>query len=205
MFKKMTVLAMALGALAAFALPMSASGAWTHEHKPIVGNKQIALTGQVFFHATGGGIQGGIRCQVTSTAQFYGVGSTTGQIDTFEIDPGSTVTNRCAGTGGLALCQQHQFQPTEVGGTSWTIHTNQTNKTVEITTKLIHAEVTGAFCPFTNLTVTPLTAVGTPDNVNTTSTLTLSGNATVDIPGALPSHIGGTLHIEAPNAGTYGI
>ena len=157
MLRKMTVLAMALGALAALTLPMPASANWTKHHKAIQQNEQVALTGTVGFAATAGGaVQGGIVCQITSQAQGI-AGTTTGVVTTFNPDPDSagTDTNRCAGNGGFALCQLHNLQPTGVTSPGWTIHTNHTGThDVTVTYSDIHSQTTGAFCPAKFLKVT---------------------------------------------------
>jgi len=211
MLKKMTVLAMALGALVAFAVPASASAFWTDEHKAIQQNVQMALTGNIEFKATAGGfVQGGIKCQITSKMQLF-VGQTTGQMDTFEPDSDNagTATNRCIGNGGFAFCQTHNLQPTEL---PWTVHTNQTGTPdIQVTANTIHLQTTGGFCPAKFVAITPATLTGTPDNVETTNTLALHGHTTVHLGQTsppqtqLPSELVGHLLVEDPDENTCGV
>jgi len=198
MFKKITILAMALGALAAFALPMSASAFWTKHHAAITENEQIQLTGQIFFQSSNGGID----CQIQSNVTFE-AGSTTGKATTFERLAGGTDTERCKGTGGLAFCQIHNLEPTELPWIVHTVNSGQATADVEVTFKTIHSQTTGGFCPASTTTVTPGTATFTPDNAQTTKKLTLSGQTKVDVLGEETAQIGGQL--EVAGALTYGI
>ena len=111
------------------------------------GNRQIALTGTVFFHSTQTP-QGGIKMswshrKCNSTVEARQQGRSTRSKSTRETRSQTGAKAQVA----LPSANSTPSQPTEVGGTGWTIHTNQANKTIEITTKLIHAQVTGAFYP----------------------------------------------------------
>ncbi len=201
MFKKMTVLAMAVGIVAAFALPASASAEWKHKGQPLQENKTLSLTGKVKKQA---GATGGYECEIT-TSWILKPG-TTGTVEKWEIDPdgGGTPTNECQGSGALAACQFHN-SVTE--GLPWELHTTAGPPAqITITTAATTITSTGGFCPFQQIITTPGTIHATPDDPNAMKTVTLSGS--------VPGHIGGsqvqtlysgTLHVEPPDAGTYGI
>lgn len=113
--RKITVLAMAVGAVAAFVLPTSASATWRHHGVPIANDIDIPLTGKVRLQGAG---SAAIECQVTSTATFF-AGQTTGQVDTFDVHPADETTN-CVGFGSLAPCQVHNLTPQQ--GNNWQFH-----------------------------------------------------------------------------------
>jgi uncharacterized membrane protein len=190
MFKKITVLAMAIGAVAAFVLPASASAVWTHGHSQVVTqNKTLGLTGQIEFksHAIGGGVV----CQVTSQVDFFG-NSTTGAITTFTPHPTSATAN-CKGQGGLAFCEIHNVTPTglsphPVGAAGWEIHTTGTAQEpdIQITYGEIHSQTSGGFCPTKRVTVTggtitaiPVNTAGVKQNGKTVEAVTVQGTAFV--------------------------
>lgn len=209
MIKKMTVLAMAVGIVAAFALPATASANWKHKGANIVQPVQIGFTGtNVAFQSS----LGGVECQITSRVQFNP--GTTGIAETFVPHPVDATTN-CKGTGGLAFCQIHNVEPTNL---PWTIHTSGATE-IKITSGDIHSTPTGGFCPMEWLTVTPTTVTGIVDD-HKVSTVQLSGSVIVDAQtkgqqsnphlrnGAidqLNAQVSGLLHVESPNAGTYEI
>ena len=113
--KKMTMLAMAVGVVAAFALPASASASWKHHGVAIQSNVQLNVTGNVRFQGTLGGIQ----CQVKSQVTFL-TGQTTGIAHQFVAHPTNETTN-CVGLGGLAPCQVHNLTPQTAA--NWSFHT----------------------------------------------------------------------------------
>jgi len=214
MSKKITVLAMALGVVAAMALPASASAAWKHTNHvtPIAQNVQLGLTSttNVAFQSHAGG--GGLNCQVTSTVDFT-AGTTTGLITTFKPHPTSDTTN-CKGEGLLAGCQVHNLTPTGLAphGTGWVIHTTGTAAapTIQITSGAIDSQITGAFCPGGTVQVTPgtVTATPTPASGITVTGVTLSGTIPVHgsaIPADPAATVKGVLSVESPNSGTYSI
>jgi hypothetical protein len=217
MLKKLTVLAMAIGAVAALVLPATASAVWKHHATNISNDVQLGLTGNVRFQ---GGL-GGIECQVTSRAKFL-AGQTTGTAETFVPHPTSDTTN-CKGLGGLAFCQIHNLTPQ---APNWTFHTSawqthgqqvQHAAAVVITTTTIHSQATGGFCPVntislhagsvgliptnTNGVVDPNTVVKLDLNGTLQATLTTT-NSTVDTEIV---ETRGTVEIESPNSHTYSI
>jgi hypothetical protein len=202
MLKKLTVLAMAVGVVAALALPASASATWKHHATAIQQSVQVGFTGQARFQ---GGL-GGVECQVTSAAQFL-AGQTTGNITSFTPHPTNDTTN-CKGLGGLAFCQIHNVAPTTF---PWVFHTVQSPVSVSVTHGQIHSQATGGFCPVNTLTITAGTVTITPNQPNTASSVTLSGSASVHLTtnnGQVDTEnttVSGSLAIEAPNAATYSI
>ncbi len=222
MFKKITVLAMALGAMAGLALPASASAAWQDHQVPIQQNVQFGLTGNVRFE-TG---LGGAECQFTIRALLQP--GTTGVAETFTPHPTSETAN-CKGLGGYAFCQVHNLTPQ---APNWTIHTGQaatTQVTVDgggqvtitsgashqdilITTQSITSQATGSFCPGSEATITPGTIAAFPNQPNTFSSVQLNGILATDKitnNGQKDSEnviISGTLQIEDPaQRSTYSI
>jgi hypothetical protein len=210
MLKKMTVLAMALGVVAAMLVPATASAAWKHHATTIQQNVQIGLTGQIATISEAGGIS----CQVTIRAKFI-ANQTTGEAETFAPHPTNATTN-CTTSGGLSQCEVEQVQPTNL---PWTFHTTGTaaNPTIQLTVGDIHMELKkkNFFCLFTHITKTAGTATltPTPGNGNTVTALTLSGNTQGHLYSNTPEPVGqtvgltfgGTLNIESPNSGTYSL
>jgi hypothetical protein len=222
MLRKMTVLAMAIGVVAAFALPASASASWKHHGVAIQVDKDISLTGKF---RTQAGI-GGIECQVTTTVTFF-AGQTTGIIDTFDVHPQDETTD-CKGLGGLAPCQIHNLTPQQ--NTNWSFHTEawqtvtavqgqQTTfgathqKALVITPQTLQYQMTGGiFCLVKkvqyHLNKIGLTEEG-PGDGNTITNLDVNGSAlstTETNSGALDQEetlIQGTLQVEPPNQNTY--
>jgi hypothetical protein len=200
MLKKMTVLAMAVGALAAMVLPASASANWKHHNTNISEAAQIGLTGNVRFQ----GPIGGVECQITSRAKFNP--GTTGVAETFVPHPTSDTTN-CKGTGGLSPCQIHGVTPQ---APNWVFHTTATSA-ISLTTTDITSTLTGGFCLVKHINLTGGTVTLTPNATNTISSATESGNLQAHIQttsGAIDTQgvaTSGTLTIESPNANTYSI
>jgi hypothetical protein len=231
MLKKITVLAMAVGVVAAFALPASASAAWKQNHQqPIPDNKTLGLTGTVAFH----GKVGAVQCQITSTTTLF-ANQTTGQADTFQIHPAGpeAETKNCKGLGGLAFCQIHNITPQVP---NWQVHTeawqttqlvnhangtqttvagvqDATAATVTLGGQVITSQATGGFCPLQHISLTGAT-VGftcTPTNCTNVTALDLNGVllAHFTTPGGVQHtedvQVTGELQIEAPNSGVYSI
>jgi hypothetical protein len=175
MLKKMTVLAMAVGVVAALALPATASATWKQGHEtPLAANETINFTGNAAFTSS----LGGVTCQVTSETQFI-AGQTSGEVETFDVHPQDETTN-CKGTGGLSPCQVHDVTPQT--GLNWGFHTTQTagppvtqHNTVQITTQSLQSTLTGAFCLVKHINLTPGSVTATPNQPTTVTSLTLSG------------------------------
>jgi hypothetical protein len=210
MLKKMAMAAMALGVVAAMALPGTASAAWKHHDTAIQNDAHIGLTGQVGFQS---GL-GGIACQITSTVTFF-AGQTTGAADTFDPHPTNATTD-CVGSGGLSQCQVETVQPTNL---AWTLHTTGTAQapTIQLTFGDIHFDLIkkNLFCPYEHSTWTAgsLILTPTPANGNTVTSFSVSGSTqahlysdTANPQGTTAAlTLSGTLNVEAPNIGTYSI
>jgi hypothetical protein len=227
MLKKITVLAMAVGVVAALALPASAAADWEHHEVPIQTDVQLGLTGKVRFQ---GGL-GGVECQITSRAKFLAF-QTTGTAETFAAHPTGDTAN-CVGLGGLAFCQIHNLTPQQTN--NWTFHTaawqtvtqvhsnGQTTfgethqRAAVVTAQTLESQLTGGFCPVKKVVLhpnsvalteeeQPTTTVGdgktvTNLDVNGTATATLETNS-----GALDQEetlVQGTVQVESPNQNTY--
>ncbi len=191
MLKKITMLVLAFGALAA--LPSVAMGAWTDKTAAVESKAEVGFTGQAKFS---GGL-GSIECQTTSTTTL--LPGTTGEVKTFHVD--GSPTEKCKTGGFLAGCQVHSVSAT---GLPWVAHS--TGTAIDITVGEIHNSVTGGFCPVSSVTVTGGTAEITPDNAHGASSGTLSGSVTVDATGEPSvSTVSGTQNVLAPSIGTYGI
>ncbi len=204
MLKRLAVLAMAIGVMAAFALPASATANWKHHNTETQQDVQIGLTGQVKF-ATG---FGEAECQFKAQAKFFAA-QTTGVLETFIPHPTDSTTN-CKGYGAYAPCQTHNLTPQVP---NWTIHTGSSggNAVILITTQALTATPTGAFCPGKHILFTGGTIVATPNQANTFSSLALSGTLLTHKQtnsGELDTEnvtISGLLNVVAPNASTYSL
>jgi len=201
MFKKITVLAMALGALAAFALPVAATADWQHGGVNIKETKQVTIQGTDLRFTSQ---LGGVQCKTQTVADFE-VG-TTGKITTFEAEGGNAnTTASCNGTGGLAFCQIHAFAATSL---PWVLHTTGSTPSAQITvtTGQIHTQATGGFCPASNVTLEPGTVHFTvaSGEQGAVSTAQLDGTLQGNIDGQLVTTTdSGTVHVSP--AGTYGL
>ncbi|HEX5929593.1 MAG TPA: hypothetical protein VFY48_09385 [Solirubrobacterales bacterium] len=200
MSKKITVLAVALAALAAFALPTPAAASWKHHNTAIAADVQLKLLGQARFQ----GESGGLECQAEAPITLE-AGTTTATVGSFF--PAAETTS-CKGLGGLAFCQYHEVVSTEL---PWAAHTRESPVRVEITQKAVHGNLTGGFCPIKQFTVTAGVLTATPNQANTLSSLQLSSQADVHLQangGTVSTElttISGTMTVQSPNANTYSI
>ncbi len=205
MLKKLMMLAVALAALAAVALPVSAMAQWTDNTSPITTPKTIEFTGtNVKFSS---GFAGSIECE--TTAQVILHPGTTGTVTMF--DPDGVVTDVCKAGGALANCQVHEVQATGYKGGSltaepWDLHTN--TQDITITTGDIHTTVTGQFCAVGSgsITVTGGDVTAHVDDPHKISTIQITGTLQTDSAlGKFATTISGTQHVKAPNNGTFGL
>ncbi|HEX5928919.1 MAG TPA: hypothetical protein VFY48_05965 [Solirubrobacterales bacterium] len=202
MLKKITVLAVAVGVVAALALPATASATWKHHSTDIAQDVQFNLTGQARFE-TG---FGGAECQVAIKVKLY-AGQTTGVVETWGPHPTNETTN-CKGLSGAAFCQAHDFTPL---APNWPVHTSE--GAIKITTQNITSQPTGGFCPVNQLTLTPGTVTATPNQPNTFSSFSLSGNLVThkrttgngETETGPETQISGTVSVTSPNSSTYSI
>ena len=218
MFKKMIVLATAVGVVAVLALPASVSASWEHEGQTIQQDVQFSLTGKVRFD-TGNGSG---ECQMTAQIKLFAT-QTTGALEVLKPHPTSATAN-CFGIGGYAFCQTHNMTPQEF---PWTIHTSQvetTSVTIDgpetgdvtvkgtgvfhdgfvITTKALSFTPAGTFCPGKQILFTEGTIAAIPDKANEFSSVQLNGTVVahkqLNGGGVLTENvkITGTLQIEDP-------
>jgi hypothetical protein len=192
MLKKMMLLAVAAAAIAAFAVPASASasGMFFDEGEAITEPIEEEFTGPISF-LTG---LGGFSCQSHPVLELDTNGGTV-------LDLGIT-TSTCAGSGALAGCTLANDKLDEP-----LPNVTPTAATIDIE-GLVLTNTYGGTCPLsgTNSTLTFNTSplVATPNNPAAISTLTISGAGTVDTAlGALSATASGSL--EAGNPGTIGL
>jgi hypothetical protein len=185
MLKKLTLLAMSVAALIAFAIPATASAAeWTSNGEPTESHTLVKFTGHV------------------QTTVFGAVGTTA---DTVHVElilkPGSTgtvtkfeVTN-CLGIIGYAGNTCHvttQKMP-------WVIHCNA-NGTISITNIHITHKYTGSNPPGDSTIVGGVTA--TADNNTAITRLHLASAGLTS--NGLPTVISGSLNVDATHSGKIG-
>jgi hypothetical protein len=197
--RKAILLAMAAAIVAMFAVPGSASAAWTKHHLAIGADVELEITGTSL---TFEGSFGGFECNTISKVEFT-QGTTTGKVKTFKPHGNSTDKAVCRGTGAQGHCEVHDFTPV---GLPWTIHTVGKNAlgegTVSITTGTIETKNTGVLCFSPDLTPGTVHFSVPATQINTTSTATLGGallshnpSETVTVSGQV--HVLGTI--------TYGV
>jgi hypothetical protein len=113
MLKKITLLAMAIAAIAAFATPSVASADWTHEHAPLGPgqNPHVLLEGTWEFNSE---TLGGISChETTMTMQLTG-GTTTGHVKNFTAH---NLATQCTVSGFLAaICGENSLTSIGITG-----------------------------------------------------------------------------------------
>jgi hypothetical protein len=187
MLKKLTMLAMSVAALVAFAVPATASAAeWTSNGAPLEGETAVKLIGHV------------------ETTVFLSIGTTAGTVHMeMRLKPGSTgtVTNfevtNCVGTIAIAGIPCHATTQ----NTPWMIHCNGgASGSISITGIHSTYQFTGANPPGNWTVVGGVTA--TPDNrAAITSVVLSSAGATAN---GLPAKVLGTLNVESPHSGEIG-
>ncbi len=206
MLKRITQCAMAVGALAALALPAGVSATWVESTAVKTGsNPKISLTGkEIKFTST---TTGGVSCHMSAEIELTG-GTTTGFMNKFEPFAGATTS--CTESGIIALegCVIETIQPTEL---PWVLHNNTPTLTVSVTAKTVHLELRKTVggvsqpCPkFPGSDFTGGTLTLTPNSVALISSFNLSGTLIFD-PGAVATTFSGTFNILAPNAEKYGL
>lgn len=222
MFRKMMVLAMALGVAAALALPASGSASWKHHATPIQQDVQLGLTGKVRFKAPSLGIE----CQITSSVRFSP--GTTATAETFDVHPQDETVDCKVETP--AQCQLHNLTPQ---APNWVVHTTpfqtilavhsngqttfgtQNLNAAVVTVGTLEGQLTGSiFCVFKKIVLHPniagLVEAGGADG-STVTNLDVNGSAQATIEtssGATHTEetlIQGTLQVEAPNQNTYSL
>ena len=107
MIKKLTLLAMAIGALVALAGPASASANWTEEGVEITENHTLEVTGTLGFTGPAGLGSPGISCLVKASIQLT-AGTDQAHVLSVEFEKTGSGTPDCVGTGSFYTCHvQH--------------------------------------------------------------------------------------------------
>jgi hypothetical protein len=177
---KRLLVALALAACLLTVTATVASGAvWKDNHSNLTNQVPINVTGGEVFE-TG---SGGMSCEVlgTITAQ----SGSTGTITKWEVK------NCSGGFGNLAGCEVGATQPT---GTPWTLHVEAAD--IKVTNMRIRRTFK-AGCPVSEIEKV-VTMTLTPIPLTTATEFEFHGNN-----GTYTSF--GSLTIDAPNSGTYGI
>ena len=204
--RKAILLAMAAAIVAMFAIPGSASAAWTKHHATNLASQELEITGTDLFFETE---VGGVTCSTTNSKVLFEGNSTTGKVNSFA--PEGSITSNCQGRGLIGQCDVHEATADPATGGSdpndlrWVIHT-ASSTTVSITSGTITNTLTGFFCPHT-LSLTPGTVTMTvaAGETNTTSTASLSGELVTDgdLGNGIETEVSGTVHVLGTI--TYGI
>ncbi|HEU4393421.1 MAG TPA: hypothetical protein VFR04_07290 [Solirubrobacterales bacterium] len=203
--RKAILLTMAVAVVVLFAIPGSASAAWTKDHANNAASAELEVIGTDIFYETS---LGGVTCSNTTFKMLLEASSTTGKINSFMP---VTVTSQCQGRGAIAQCDVHEATADPAAGgidpndLRWVIHT-ATGTTVTITTGTITNTLTGFLCPHTlQLTPGTMTMTVAAGEVNTTSTATLSGNFLTDgdLGNSIATTVSGSIHVLGTI--TYGI
>lgn len=201
MFKKAIMLAVAAAAIAAMAIPASASAAWTHHNTHLAQNAQIQVTGQAHFE---GEEIGGVACQTDAQATLL-AGQTTATVTNFGVDlteAGSTVTSKCSVNAELAFFGCTDVGQVTVDGLPWTAHATNTQQ-IAVTTGTIQNHLHGGiFCPKT-IQLTPGTVNINTSTAGTWTTGELEGQLLGH--GAVQQNVNITGHGTVTPSGTYGV
>ena len=165
MLKKVTMLAVAAAALAALAIPASASAAWQHGAVALEKDETIQLTGDASF--TGSEI-GSVQCQVKAHGHLrVGAPGNLGEITSFGVDltqEGSTVTSKCKVDEVLEFLGCSDVASVTSTGFPWGVEA-LSGQTLKVSTGTIQNHLHGGiFCPKT-IQLTP----GTVHITTTTS------------------------------------
>jgi hypothetical protein len=196
MAKKVIMLVVAAGMLAALMVPATASAFWTKDHQQLVQNAQIEMTGVSRFH----GEIGSIECEVRSVFQLT-AGTTTAHVTVSDIDlsePGSTVTSKCSVSASIMTLGCTDVGSVTSAGLPWVAHAASTQTIITTTgTTQLHLHG-GIFCPKT-FQVTPGNVHSQMTTANTWSTGLVSGKFTTHLSGI------GTQYMELTGHGVVGV
>jgi hypothetical protein len=191
--KKLIMLATAVAAVAAFALPASASAAeWHMEGNPVVGNPKIGASGTF-------GFAGGYDCTMHMEIELTG-GTDVGHITKFEVTTSTCVIKETLKAIGCTALSADTF-------TSGTV--TDTGTDIEINNFALHLTFTGGSLCAGGISLTLSSIAGSPvtaevDNVNAITKITkVSGNLHNSFTGG-NSAISGSNTPVTP-AGTYGL
>jgi hypothetical protein len=195
--KKFMLLASVVAALAALAIPATAS-AWTMGGEELIEEGTVAGEGSASF--TGGTVcNGGVMAHMDLEAK--GMGGKVTEFGVTEPEKNCEVTEMLKNTLGCT-----KLTSTESKNLPWSVQENTETKKIEVTgnVEIVNHYSGGIFCPST---VTLKHEAGesillTPDNVNAATKLTLSGTIHTSL--GTKATIGGTINATV-NSGTYGI
>jgi len=190
MLKKMTLLAMAVGALIAFAVPAVASAAdqWTYEDAAIPNNgSEVVETYEGLLSFTTPSpplpVHSTFGCQVTVAIVATGTANGTGHAEVVEFNP---TTTECSGTGVFTGC--HLIA--DESNPPWTVDIGATDLTVTGPITIHNTYTSCPAGPESNLAFNSITA-------ETTSTT--AGIQTIHIHGVATNGVTtafGTVHAE---------
>jgi hypothetical protein len=184
MLKKLMLLAMAVTAIVAFAVPAVASAGWTEEEKPLEAPAEFEFTGPAQFTVSEGaaGAAATLHVKVNLTP------GSTGHVTSF-------VATECKGLGALAglVCDS-----TAQNLSSWAIHCSKGS--LSITGVDIHNKYTpSGLAPDTTLTGS---ISAKPDNSLAISSVTLD-EISAEANGS-PAQVSGSLAVVGAAAKKYG-
>ena len=197
MFKKLTLLAMAIGALAAFALPAVASANWTVEGEELTENHTLEVTGTIGFMGPAGAGSPGVSCIVTASIELT-AGTNVAHVKTFAPEVKENGTPNCTGTGVLANC--HVESVTAIG-LPWTL--SAAGDTLTIQGAGVTNKYKAGTCPITESVVADTgekdSVTAKADNQEAVSEFTMGGTL-----GGGVLVINGNLKVIGGDAGKYG-
>lgn len=200
--KKITAIAMAVAALLALAIPMSASARWQHHNQDLQQNAQIQTTGQFGWE---GEEAGAIHCQIDTRSTLL-AGQTTASVTQFEVDlteaGNPTPTQKCQVGPVYESFGCTDVSQLTVAGLPWTSHATNTQQ-VAMTTGTIQYHLHGGiFCPKT-VQLTPGTVNLNMSSAGTWTTNQLSGQLAAH--GPIQQNVIVTGHWFITPSGTYGV
>jgi hypothetical protein len=201
MLKKITLLAMAVAALAVFVLPAVASANWKDSGVEVKTNATITATGTEFKFTSVA--TGAITCHVVLEGTLT-ASSTAGDLTKFEPLGGNATAN-CT-TGGVIANEGCVIESVTATELPWNLTDTGTTITVATRTidiRLVKKGSANVLCQkFPGSDFTAGTLTFTPDKTTAISTLTLSGSLKFD-PGSIPLTFSGTFDVTP--AATYGL
>jgi hypothetical protein len=196
MLKKLSLLALAVGALVAFAIPAtaSASGTWTDKGVNVAVHTTVKATGTIQFVSKSGA--GGIHCKTAHAEITIQKDGKTTTITKFECTEPTTFGS-LKEVFGCSVEKIHTTMP-------WAATpTGSPANTIDITGIHINNTMNAPCLVGTSITVTNkgTTAVtATPNNIGAISSVAMGGEVETSVG---PSVVSGTLAVEP--AATYGI
>jgi len=191
MFKKIMLLAMAVGALVAFAVPAVASANWTKNGAELGTNDHVIFEGPASFTNANGD---GVHCELATATVELTAGTTDAHVLSFTADEPGT---RCHVFGLIATFGGGTFSLRKVE-----LKKAATAQVVGGVLQITNLELFNEFASGLKLTLTDSTEglFATPDNSEAISSVELGGEATSSLGGTVT--IGGNLTVTPE--GEYG-